>query len=113
MRPFTVPSVKSPPAFPAWRTPEYTRDGASALTRNVMYSDGTMVGGEGMGSILDGTPGVDAAYTGYHWTKAMCDTCGTMNSNGGISGYGFNKNVYYLYDWRRRVYGGFGRDCAL
>ena len=89
---------EKPTSFSAWRTPEYTRDGASALTRNVMYSDGTMVGGEGMGSILDGTPGVDAVYTGYHWTKAMCDTCGTMNSNGGISGYGFNKNVYYLYD---------------
>lgn len=89
---------EKPTSFSAWRTPEYTRDGASALTRNVMYSDGTMVDGEGTGVILDGTPGVDAAYTGYHWTKAMCDTCGTMNSNGGISGYGFNKNVYYLYD---------------
>ena len=57
-----------------------------------------MVGGEGKGSILDGTPGKDAYYTGYHWTKAMCDTCGTLNSNGSISGYGFNRNVYNLYD---------------
>ena len=26
----------------------------------------------------------------------MCDTCGTMNSNGGINGYGFGRNVYNL-----------------
>lgn len=85
-------------SFTAWRTPEYTRDGKTALTRNVMYSDGTLLGGEGKGVILDGTPGKDAYYTGYHWTKAMCDTCGTMNSNGSINGYGFGRNVYNLYD---------------
>ena len=85
-------------SFTAWRVPEYTRDGKTALTRNVIYSDGTMVGGEGKGSILDGTPGQNAYYTGYHWTKAMCDTCGTMNSNGKIGGYGFGRNVYNLYD---------------
>lgn len=85
-------------SFTIWRTPEYTKDGQTALTRNVLYSDGTMVDGEGTGVILDGTPGVDAAYTHYHWTKAMCNTCGTMNSNGGLTGYGFNKNVYNLYD---------------
>ena len=28
----------------------------------------------------------------------MCDTCGTMNSNGSINGYGFGRNVYNLYD---------------
>lgn len=82
----------------AWRTPEYTKDGKTALTRNVMYSDGTLLGGEGKGIILDGTPGKDAYYTGYHWTKAMCDTCGTMNSNGSINGYSFGRNVYNLYD---------------
>lgn len=85
-------------SFTAWRTPEYTRDGKTALTRNVMYSDGTLLGGEGKGVILDGTPGKDAYYTGYHWTKAMCDTCGTMNSNGSINGYDFGRNVYNLYD---------------
>lgn len=85
-------------SFTAWRTPEYTRDGVSALSRNVLYSDGTMVDGEGTGRILDGTPGVDAYYTGYHWTKSNCDTCGTMNSHGLVTGYGFNKNVYTLYD---------------
>ena len=53
-------------SFSVWRVPEYTRDGQTALTRNVLYSDGTMVGGEGKGSILDGTPGKDAYYTGYH-----------------------------------------------
>ena len=59
-----------PTAFTVWRTPEYTRDGQTALTRNVKYSDGTMLGGEGTGTILDGVPGVDSVYTGYHWTKA-------------------------------------------
>lgn len=43
-------------SFTAWRTPEYTRDGKTALTRNVMYSDGTLLGGEGKGIILDGIP---------------------------------------------------------
>lgn len=28
----------------------------------------------------------------------MCDTCGTMNSNGSVNGYGFGRNVYNLYD---------------
>lgn len=85
-------------SFTAWRVPEYTRDGKTALTRNVIYSDGTMVGGEGKGSILDGTPGQNAYYTGLLITNSMRDTCGTMNSNGKIGGYGFGRNVYNLYD---------------
>ncbi|MGM9608151.1 MAG: S-layer homology domain-containing protein [Oscillospiraceae bacterium] len=95
---FTCCVCEKKTSFLAWRTPEYTRDGVTALTRNVLYSDGTMVDGEGKGTILDGTPGKDAYYTGYHWTKAMCETCGTLNSNGGFDGYSFNKNVYNLYD---------------
>ena len=95
---FTCCVCEKKTSFLAWRTPEYTRDGATALTHNVLYSDGTMVDGEGKGTILDGTPGKDAYYTGYHWTKAMCETCGTLNSNGGFDGYSFNKNVYNLYD---------------
>ena len=46
-----------------------------------------MVDGEGTGSILDGDPGIDAFYTGYHWTKSMCDNSGVMNANGGTSHY--------------------------
>ena len=61
-------------AITVWRTPEYTRDGTTALSRNVKYSDGTLMGGEGTGAILDGTPGVDAYYTGYQWVKSMCET---------------------------------------
>jgi len=82
--------------FTVWRTAEYSKDGVTALNRNVLYSDGTMVGGEGKGSILDGTPGKDAYYTGYHWTKAACDVCGTLNSNS--KGYGVGRNVYDLYN---------------
>ena len=85
-------------SFTIWRTPEYTRDGQTALTRNVKYSDGTTIDGEGTGTILDGDPGIDAYYTGYHWTKACCENCGTMNSNGGPSAYDYSKNVYNLYD---------------
>lgn len=84
--------------FIIYRTPEYTRDGNTAMTRNVKYSDGTCIGGEGSGALMDGTPGVDASYTGFHWTKACCNTCGTINSNMGVEDYGFGKNVYWLYD---------------
>lgn len=84
--------------FITYRVPEYTRDGITAATRNVRYSDGTLVGGEGTGLLMSGTPGKDSFYTGYHWTKACCNTCGTINSNMGIGDYCFGKNVYYLYD---------------
>lgn len=84
--------------FIIYRTPEYTRNGVTAMTRNVRYSDGTLIGGEGTGAVMDGTPGKDAYYTGFHWTKACCNTCGTLNSNMGITDYSFGKNVYWLYD---------------
>lgn len=95
---FTCGECGKPTSFEAFRTPEYTRDGQTAMSRNVKYSDGTMVDGEGKGTIWDGTPGVDAYYTGYHFTKAVCENCGTINSNMGKSDYGYGKNVYWLYD---------------
>lgn len=79
-----------------YRVPEYTKSGATALNRSVMYSDGTCIGGEGTGNLDGGTPGVNATYTGYHWTKTVCQTCGTINSGDGLYDYGFNKNVYSL-----------------
>lgn len=85
-------------SFLAFRTPEYTQDGQTAMARNVKYSDGTLIGGSGTGTILDGIPGRNATYTGYHWTKAVCEACGTINSNMGVNDYGFGKNVYWLYD---------------
>lgn len=87
-----------PTSFRAFRTPEYSKDGRTAMNRNVKYSDGTLLGGAGTGTILDGIPGQNASYTGYHWTKAVCETCGTVNSNMSINDYGFGKNVYWLYD---------------
>ena len=57
---------KQPTSFEVWRTPEYTKDGQTAMSRNIRYSDGTLLGGTGTGTILDGTPGVNATYTGYH-----------------------------------------------
>lgn len=85
-------------SFEVFRTPEYTRDGQSALLRNVRYSDGTMLDGENKGSVNDGTPGKDAYYTGFHWTKAVCENCGTINSNMDAGDYGYARNVYWLYD---------------
>ena len=72
-------------SFQVFRVPEYTRNGETALTRNVKYSDGTCLDGESKGDLLDGTPGKDATYTGYHWTKAVCEVCGTLNSNMGAT----------------------------
>ena len=95
---FNCGECGKPTSFEAFRTPEYTRDGATAMSRNVKYSDGTMVDDVGKGTVLDGTPGVDAYYTGYHWTKAVCENCGTINSNMSKSDYGYGKNVYWLYD---------------
>ena len=80
-----------------YRVPEYTKSGETALNRGVKYSDGTLIDGFGSGNLDDGTPGVDAFFTGYHWTKSICQTCGTINSIEGPDIYSFNKNVYALY----------------
>ena len=82
--------------FTVWRVPEYTLDGMSALSRNIVHSDGTMLDGTSKGTILDGIPGVTATYTGYHWTKAVCQSCGTYNANADLIDIG--KNVYILFD---------------
>lgn len=95
---FTCGECGQETSFLAFRTPEYTRDGQTAMSRNVRYSDGTMIGGEDKGSILDGVPGKDAYYTGYHWTKAVCETCGGINTNMSKTDYCYQNNVYWLYD---------------
>ena len=87
-----------PTAFDVFRVPEYTKNGVTALSRNVKYSDGTCLDTKTRGDLMDGTPGVDATYTGYHWTKAVCKTCGTVNSNMDTYNYAYAKNVYWLYD---------------
>ena len=50
-------------SFLTFRTPEYTKDGKTAMSRNVQFSDGTLSDGQGKGSLLNGTPGQDAYYT--------------------------------------------------
>ena len=85
-------------SFEVFRVPEYTCNGQPTLSRNVKYSDGTMVDGVGKGDTMDGIPGKDATYTGYHYTKAVCETCGGINTNMSKSEYGYLKNVYWLYD---------------
>lgn len=39
-----------PTSFRAFRTPEYSNDGRTAMNRNVKYSDGTLLGGAGTGT---------------------------------------------------------------
>lgn len=80
-------------SFEVFRVPEYTRNGQPALSRNVKYSDGTMVDGVGKGDTMDGIPGKDATYTGYHYTKAVCETCGGINTNMSKSEYGYNRTL--------------------
>ena len=79
-----------------YRTPEYTKSGTTALNRGVAYSDGTMTDGVTKGNIDDGRPGIDATYTTYHWTKSICQVCGTINSADGFDSYCFSRNVYSL-----------------
>ena len=52
----------------AYRVPEYTKTGGTALNRDVKYSDGTCLDGFSKGNLDSGTPGVDAYYTGYHYS---------------------------------------------
>lgn len=54
--------------FIVYRVPEYTKSGESALNRGVKFSDGTCIDGITEGNLDDGLPGVDAYYTGYHWS---------------------------------------------
>lgn len=87
-----------------YRVPEYTKTGETALNRSIRFSDGTMLDGRGKGNLDDGTPGVDAYYTGYHWCKSVCQTCGTINSVDGSDSYAFNNNVYILYSCDHNFY---------
>lgn len=79
-----------------YRVPEYTKLGTTALNRGVKWSDGTMIDGEGKGNLDAGTPGVDAEFTGYHWTKSVCQQCGILNAIEGPGAYCYNRNVYGL-----------------
>ena len=79
-----------------YRVPEYTRSGETALNRSVLYSDGTCIDGTSKANLDDGTPGIDAFFTGYHWTKSVCEVCGTLNVVDGGSSYSFGKDVYSL-----------------
>ena len=80
----------------SYRVPEYTKAGTTALNRSVRYSDGTCMDGESQGNLDYGKPGVDAFYTGSHWTKSVCQNCGTINACDGMADYSFNKDVYSL-----------------
>lgn len=53
-------------SFEVFRVPEYTRNGQTALSRNVKYSDGTMMDGVGKGDCMDGVPGKDAYHRPGH-----------------------------------------------
>ena len=52
---FTCGECGKATSFEVFRTPEYTRDGQTAMSRNVKYSDGTMADGENKGTTISGT----------------------------------------------------------
>ena len=79
-----------------YRVPEYTKSGQTAMNHGVKWSDGYDLEGKKKGNTDSGTPGMDASYTGYHYTKSVCQTCGTINSVDGSGAYNFNNNVYGL-----------------
>ena len=79
-----------------YRVPEYTKSGETALNRGVVFSDGKTGDGKGTGNLDSGTPGVNAYYSGSHWTKSVCQKCGTINSVDGLGSYACGKNVYIL-----------------
>ena len=78
-----------------YRVPEYTRSGETAANRGVKYSDGANMDGDEFYNLDDGTPGVDSYYTGYHYTKSVCNACGTLNP-ADWNAYCYNRNVYGL-----------------
>ena len=79
-----------------YRVPEYTKSGQTAMNHGVKWSDGYDIDGEKKGNTDSGTPGIDASFTGYHYTKSVCQNCGTINSIDGAGSYNFNNNVYGL-----------------
>ncbi len=90
--------------FTVWRVPEYTRSGETALNRNVKYSNGMCIDEVTVGS-LDTSPGENAYYTGYHWTKSVCSRCGDWNSNETNGApYAWDKNIYVLHDCAAKFY---------
>lgn len=57
-----------------YRVPEYTKSSETALNRNVQWSDGTCIDGLSKGNTDSGTPGIDAYYTGYHFSATRFRT---------------------------------------
>ena len=57
---------------------DYTKTCETALNSGVRYSDRTCIDGVSKGTLDNGTPGIDVCYTGYHFTKTVCQTCGTI-----------------------------------
>ncbi len=57
-----------------YRVPEYTRSGETAYNHGVYYSDGTSADGKTKGNTDSGRPGVDAYYTGHHYSATRFRT---------------------------------------
>ena len=49
---------------------------------------------------------MDAFYTSYHYTKSVCQNCGTINAVDGQDSYSFGKNVYCLNSLRLQLFSG-------
>lgn len=62
------PVCKKETTVLTYRVPEYTRTGETAKNHGVWFSDGRNADGTEIGNLDDGTPGVNAYYTGNHWS---------------------------------------------
>ncbi len=79
--------------FTVFRTPEYTKDGVSALDQDIIYSDGVRIDCQTQSVLREGK-----VYTGYHWTKSVCRSCSGLNTNTSRSTHAYGRNLYMLYD---------------
>ena len=113
-------------SFEVFRVPEYTRNGQTALSRNVKYSDGTMMDGVGKGDCMDGVPGKDAyspiivnedmVIIDGHNRQALCEkhglpyTMAVFSFENMLEGRSFDKwkTKFDVMDWY--IYGA-EEDC--
>lgn len=80
---FNCDYCKKQTLFTVFRVPEYANDGTSVAAAGMSCTDGTWAyTSDGSNRVrLSGVSPRGRKYTGYHWTKAVCNTCGYINSN--------------------------------
>lgn len=98
-----------PREFMVWRVPEYTSNGKSLTEKDFISTDGEqgtkISGGKSQEGAKLLAPTSGGKYTGYHLTKAFCQSCGMFNSNltayyEGVVGINaaYGKNEFIIYE---------------